>query len=165
MMPGATSGRSGGGLPRVIPVRPSIGAGRSRDWPFHSRSWAREGMGLAAALSPEARVVRVRWPSGMRTICADPRIAAGHVDPVGVRCGQCSSVERMHSALKDSRGGRDAYGQALAVCSGVSDSASRPPLQESIGPSWRHRMICTLDYPKEEQIEHIRDQRSDCAIL
>ena len=26
-------------------------------------------------------------------------------------------------------------------------------------------MICTLDCPEEEQIGHIRDQRSDCAIL
>ncbi len=29
----------------------------------------------------------------------------------------------------------------------------------------RHRMICTLDYSKEEQLGYIRDQRSDCAIL
>ncbi|MYA89462.1 MAG: hypothetical protein F4X97_13610 [Boseongicola sp. SB0662_bin_57] len=26
-------------------------------------------------------------------------------------------------------------------------------------------MICTLEHPKEEQIGHFRDQRSDCSIL
>ena len=65
-------------------------------------------------------------------------------------------------------GGIVAAATAISLCASIAyDWGYFRALGIAFGeaPTRRHRMICTLDYLKEEQIGHIRDQRSDCAIL